>query len=451
MLMTRHKFIQTGLLILLATQLFAQGRFLVRVPHASIGDVAGRHGMTVVLSLAGSGKGLYVVQAPDGANRDQALKALAADPDVQYAEADSAVALPELAGTTIQTSSTNLAALSNKATVDFYGTYVLGAYVNQEAALKINLDTARSLSLGAGIVAFIDTGVDPNHYALKGSLVQGYDFTRNIPGGSETADLDQSTTNILDQSTTSILDQSTTSILDNLTTVVLNQSTTAILDQSTTSILDTSKLPPAFGHGTMIAGLIHLVAPHAKLMPVKVFGGDGTASVSMVVSGIYYAVDNGADVISMSFSATEGSQELTKAINYANSRGVICVAAAGNEGKEIMVYPAGLQHVIGVGSTNNNGVRSSFSNYGKVVTVATPGENIITLYPFGHYAAGSGTSDSAPQVAGGAALLIELWNKINESQAEQALSQALPIGQGLGAGELDLYKACLYAAAHGGR
>jgi thermitase len=239
-------------------------------------------------------------------------------------------------------------------------------------------------------------------------------------------------------------------------TLVLNQSTTSILDQSTTSILDRSraKIPSAFGHGTMVAGLIHLVAPTAKLMPVKVFSGNGTSTLSNVVNGIYWAVDHGADVISMSFSSTQSSWELQKAIDYANSRGVICVASAGNDGKQNpSIFPAGyLSQVIGVASTNNQDIRSSFSNYGNaLVDVAAPGEGVVTLYPGNNYAEGWGTSFSAPLVSGGAALLVQIGgDRINEAQAAQAISQAIPTGQGLGAGELDLLQVCSYEKFHGG-
>jgi subtilisin family serine protease len=277
--------------------------------------------------------------------------------------------------------------------------------------------------------------------------VAGWDFTRNIANGSEMADVDQSTD--------SILDQSTDSILDHMAALVLNQSTTAILDQSTDSILDhvRSKLPSAFGHGTMVAGLIHLVAPAAKLMPVKVFTGAGTATLSNIVSGIHWAVDHGADVINMSFSSTQSSPELHAAIAYANSKGVICVASAGNDGEQNPpVFPAGYQsQIIAVASTNNQDIRSTFSNYGNtLVDVAAPGEGVVTLYPGNNYAEGWGTSFSAPLVTGGAALLVQLGKNITVVQADQAISQAIPTGQGLGAGELDLFQACLYQLLHGG-
>jgi len=146
---------------------------------------------------------------------------------------------------------------------------------------------------GVGIVAVIDTGADPNHPVLKTSLVPGFDFTRNLPGiPSEFADLSQSTASILDQSTASILDQNTI--------IVLNQSTASILDQSTASILDRTQVPQVFGHGTMVAGIIHLVAPTAQIMPLKAFKADGTSNVFDILRAVYYAVDHGAKVINTS-------------------------------------------------------------------------------------------------------------------------------------------------------
>jgi subtilisin family serine protease len=147
----------------------------------------------------------------------------------------------------------------------------------------------------------------------------------------------------------------------------------------------------------------------------------------------------------MSFSSTQPSSELLAAITYANSKGVVCVASVGNDGKQMMVYPAGYHSlVIGVASTNNQETLSSFSNYGpQLVTLAAPGEAVVTLYPGNNYAEGWGTSFAAPLVSGGAAMLVQMGgSRVNEAQATQALSQADPTGQGLGAGELDLPKAC---------
>jgi hypothetical protein len=442
----------------------AQDHYLVRAPISQIGSIAARHNLTVIRSLEGSAVNLHSVAAPAGADSHRTLQDLQADASVQSVEPDIPVNLPETApGASLrQMGAPDPAPLSDHTPVKYYGTTAWNAYVNQPAAFVIDMPQAHALASGAGTVADLDTGADLNQPVLAGSLVAGYDFTRNIPGGSEMADIDQSTDSILDQSTDSILDQSTDSILDQKAAFVLSQSTTAILDQSTDSILDQStdsildqlkaKLPAEFGHGTMVAGLIHLVAPTAKIMPVKVFTGAGTATLSNIVAGIYWAVDHGADVINMSFDSTQSSQELQNAINYANSKGVVCVAAAGNDGNQTVVYPAGYHSsVMGVASTNDQDIRSTFSNYGSnQVTVAAPGEAMVTLYPGKNYAEGWGTSFSAPLVAGGAALLVQLNRNINEAQAVQAISQASPTGQGLGAGELNLLQACFYQLSHGG-
>jgi subtilisin family serine protease len=102
--------------------------------------------------------------------------------------------------------------------------------------------------------------------------------------------------------------------------------------------------------------------------------------------------------------------------------------------------------VIGVAATNNNGIRSLFSNFGNsLVTLAAPGEGVITTYPKQHYAQVWGTSFSAPLVSGAASLLMDMNSNTNGTMAEKDLSHATAIGQELGAGELDLYQACLAA------
>lgn len=444
---------RTGLLVVATLlRVSAQDRYLVRAPKLEIGNIAARHNLTIIRSFEGSAGNLHVVSAPAGADVQTTIRRLQADASVQGVEPDLPINLPETsAGAPLrQLGLPDPAPISDHTLVKYYGTSAWDAYVNQPAVFVIKLSLAHYFATGSGtVVAVLDTGVDPKQPVLANSLLAGYDFTRNIAGGSEMADVDQSTDSILDDY------QSTDSILDQIAALVLTQSTTAILDQSTDSILDQkkSKLPSAFGHGTMTAGLIHLVAPAAKIMPVKVFTGTGTSSLSNIVSGIYWAVDHGADVISMSFSSTESSQALQAAIAYANAKGVICVAAAGNDGAQTMVYPAGYHSsVMGVASTNNQDIRSSFSNYGNtLVTVAAPGEGVVTLYPGNNYAEGWGTSFSAPLVAGGAALLVQLGgSQLNEAQAAQAISQAIPTGQGLGAGELDLLQACFYEFSHGG-
>jgi subtilisin family serine protease len=191
----------------------------------------------------------------------------------------------------------------------------------------------------------------------------------------------------------------------------------------------------------MTAGIVHLVAPTAKIMPLKAFGSDGTGYLSNIVSAAYYAVGHGSKVISMSFSFDSSSNELVKAVNYANSRGVICVASAGNDGDDVLVYPAALPYVMGIASTSDYDTRSNFSNYGSDVWVAAPGEGIISTYPYGTYSAGWGTSFSAPLVAGTAALLVDVSARVNQQTAAQAIAHAQWISDDLGNGRLDTYQA----------
>ncbi len=120
---------------------------------------------------------------------------------------------------------------------------------------------------------------------------------------------------------------------------------------------------------------------------------------------------------------------------------MISVASAGNDGQEILVYPAAFDDVMGVASTGYTDQRSWFSNYGGGVWVAAPGEAIISTYPFSTYAASWGTSFSAPFVSGGAALLLDIRPDCNQTQAASAISNARQLGPELGYGRLDVYEA----------
>ena len=317
--------------------------------------------------------------------------------------------------------------------IAYYGATVWEGYVVQTANQIIRTSfTQSSFSIaGAGTrVALIDTGVDPNNSILAPHLVDGYDFTRNTQGGSEMGDITQSTAGVIDGSgqTAGVSGSSG----------VVNQSTAGVIDGPQYS---------AFGHGTMTAGIVHLVAPNAALIPLKSFNADGTGYVSDVLRAIYYAVNHNAKVINMSFEFTAPSVELATAITYATSKDVICVASAGNDGSMMLVYPSGLPNVVDVASTSNNNAPSWFSNYGTPpVWISAPGEAVLTTYPYGAYAVGWGTSFSAPFVSGTVALMASLDSAnaglLNQATAAQALSHAQPIPETqYGFGVLDTYHA----------
>src|SRR6266480_941190 len=386
---------------------------------------------TVVEGLDGTLNQLFLLTTP--LDVTTFLNLLGSTVGIVDAEADQLLSLNSLNHVT-----TPPPGLSDTTPVNYYSSTVWDGYVNQPAAQIVGVSQAQSTFhvTGTGIVADIDTGVDPNHPVLQPVLLinqstgcSGYDFTRNQPCGSVMTDF------------TGTPPSSSTNVAQ------VNQSTAAVLDQSTAAVLDCNQQTPcqyaAFGHGTMVMGIIHLVAPQAQLLPLKAFSSDGTGYLSNILNAVYYGVQNGANVINMSFDLTSNSLELSKAMDYANQNGVICAASAGNDGMEEIVYPAAYQNdVMGVASTSNTDTRSSFSNYGNaIVWVTAPGEAIISTYPFGTYAAGWGTSFSAPFVSGAAALLRNRRTNINESRAAAAVAHAVYIGPDMGHGRLDLMQA----------
>ncbi len=400
---------------------------------AGLQNICMVNGCTVIRNLDGGQNQLFLVQPVQGLLPDVLASVLNLVTGIVDAEPDQYVAIPPSSNNSSPVQTTIPAGLYDEQPLNYYGSIVWTGYATQPAAQIINLPSALNTFgvTGTGIVADIDTGVDPNHPVLKPVLLQGYDFTRNQPGGSEMTDLNGATGSACSSCSAAFVDQHTAAMLD--------QHTAAMLDGTPYS---------AFGHGTEVMGMIHMVAPTARLLPVKTFSSDGSGTLSNILSGIYYAVQNNANVINMSFEMSSSSTELGIAINYANSNNVVCVASSGNDGEDEVVYPAGLQNVMGVASTNDFDQRSSFSNYGdQVVWVAAPGENVITTYPFGTYSVTSGTSFTSPMVAGTVALLINLQPQMNQSIAANAVANANWIGPNMGNGELNVY-AALASIAH---
>jgi subtilisin family serine protease len=420
----------TLLALLWTAPAIADNRFIVRSTLGSnaLGQFCLLQSCSVIGALDGSLNQVFLLTTPSTINPTTFLNLLLITPGIVDAELDQVISL--VGGLNVVT--TPPAALTDNAPFSFCGQTVWNGYANQPAAQIIHVQTAQNScqTLGSGIVADIDTGVDPNHPALKSVLLPGYDFTRNQAGGSELTDFTSPPP----------------PPCPNCQPAIVNQSSAAILDQSSAAILDGNVQYAAFGHGTMVMGVIHLVAPKVQLLPLKAFHSDGTGFLSDILRAIYYGVQNNANIINMSFDFKTSSQELTNALDYADKLNVICVASAGNDGTQAppnFVYPAALQNdVMGVASTSDLDTRSTFSNYGNpIVWVAAPGEAIVTTYPFSTYAAGWGTSFSAPFVTGGAALLRSLRTDLNESLAASALAHAQFVGANMGNGRLDLVMA----------
>jgi Subtilase family len=382
------------------------------------------HACTVVEGLDGNIGQVFLVRSTNGLLPNLLANVLQLVVGILDAEPDQVLNVPPNP-TAPDTSNAPPAGLWETTPVNYYGTTVTYGYVNQPAASIIQLPQAQNTFnvTGSGIIADIDTGVDPTHPALQGVLLPGWDFTRNQAGGNELNDVNMSAP----------------PPCGTCPAAYVNQHTAAMLDQHTASMLDGSGYE-AFGHGTMVLGIVHLLAPTAKLLPAKAFGPDGSGSLSNIIAAVYYSVQNNANVINMSFDMTSSSTEFNKAIQYANQNHVILVASAGNDGEDEMVYPAGWQqYVMGVASTNNQDQPSSFSNYGdQIVWVAAPGEGVITTYPFGLFAAGWGTSFSSPMVAGTAALVQNLQPQYSQNQAAWAVSHAKFINLTMGYGRLNV-------------
>jgi hypothetical protein len=230
-------------------------------------------------------------------------------------------------------------------------------YASQWALPKIGWDSIYGSPIaGSATVAILDTGVDASQADLAGNLVAG------------------------------------------------------------TSLVGSAPTTDPNGHGTAMAGIVAAQANNGigiagvgydgvSIMPVSVLGADGTGRDSDVIEGLVWAADHGADVALMAFSASGYSAALQAAVDYAWSRGVVLVAATGNDGSSSAAFPAGDRGVVGVSNTNQSDALNASSNYGADTFLAAPGTGILTLNAGGGTTTITGTSASAAHVAAAAALL----------------------------------------------
>jgi subtilisin family serine protease len=234
-------------------------------------------------------------------------------------------------------------------------------------------------------VAVLDTGVDLSHPALEGRLVPGFDFVDMDSDPSETG---EHGTNM------------------------------------------------AYGHGTHVAGLVALVAPEAKIMPVRVLDPDGVGNLWVLAEGLQYAFDpdgdptthDGADVINLSLGTRRQTGILAALVRrvacdaeqdgeYCRSpdRRAVIVAAAGNSGGSRLEYPAAepVPGLLSVAATTQNDRLARFSTRASWVSVSAPGTDIVSSVPNGGYGSWSGTSMATPLVAGEAALIRSAYPRMS--------------------------------------
>lgn len=178
--------------------------------------------------------------------------------------------------------------------------------------------------------------------------------------------------------------------------------------------------------------------PGTKIMPLKVFGEDD-AYTSDVISAIYYAVENNAQVINMSLGGYEKSELLEEACEAAADAGVLLVAAAGNGGSSAPVYPAAFDCVIGVGATTKENTHYTNSQYGEGVFAVAPGDRICGLRNAANsYCYRSGTSMAAPAVSALGAMAKSINPKMTQNEFKQLLERT---SIDLGDEELTAYSA----------
>jgi subtilisin family serine protease len=239
------------------------------------------------------------------------------------------------------------------------------------------------------VVAILDTGVDLSHPDLQGSFVQGYDFVNRDADPSDD-----------------------------------------------------------HGHGTMVAGIVAARANNGlggvgacsscSLMPVKVIAANGSGSAADIAEGIRWAADHGAHVLNMSFALSGSDEGVAQAIAYAQERGVLVVAAAGNAGTADITFPAAYAGVLSVAATDPSDARYDWSSYGGWVRLAAPGCSVATAAG-GGYGDFCGTSSATALISGVAGLVRSLAPTLTTIALEQTLSSnSLRVGDFVSAGRIDI-------------
>jgi subtilisin family serine protease len=330
-------------------------------------SVLDNYGLSLIDTVAGVAT--YLAAGPPGTNEEILVQQMLADPQLRVVAAEEAhlAEAPEGRFRTLAI-----------ADGDHTFTDVQGQEALQLVGAGASGWTGRNV-----IVAVLDTGVGP-HPDLASVLISGHDF---IEDDDQPDDVGDGQDNDEDGQT-----------------------------------------DEGVGHGTHVAGIIHAIAPEAKILPVRVLDSEGQGSVFAIAQGIRYAVDYSPRVrvlnLSLSLVAHE-SPSIEEALYYAFSRQVVVVTSAGNgnPGTEREEYPSRESNTISVASTDLQDVKAAFSNYNDKVDITAPGVSILSLYTGApeQFATWSGTSMSAPFVAGAAALVRQARPELGREAVEDLI------------------------------
>jgi subtilisin family serine protease len=265
----------------------------------------------------------------------------------------------------------------------------------------INILDAWSFSKGRQdlVVAVIDTGVEISHDELQDNIAINLD---EIPGNG--------------------IDDDNNGFIDDI--------------NGWNFVANNSNPNDDNGHGTHCAGIVAAqgvnifgVAPNVKIMPLKFLDAQGSGTTLNAIKAIDYAVSMGVKVLSNSWGGGQYSKALKQAINIAGQKGVVFVAASGNDGKkDYQTYPAAydLPAIISVANINKTGNLHWSSNYGMRYTqIAAPGTRILSSYIGQRYAWLTGTSMAAPFVSGAVALLMSYSPGISTVKIKKVLKETV--------------------------
>lgn len=365
----------------LATEIYSEGEIVLSLnPGYTIEEVNATWGTTTLDAFPEGG--LYLVYAEGVEDLELFAEQMALeDPAVDEAEANYYEDTPE--------------GIRQMVIVAVGGDYV--DYEDQEIGQRIGLDEAHALATGVGVtVGVLDTGVDPDHVAFAGRLApDGYDFVDDDSTPWEEADgLDDDGDGQTDE---------------------------------------------GFGHGSMVAGIVALVAPGATILPVRVLDDEGRADAYTIAKAVRYAVNHGADVLNMSFGVPRTISTIGHQVSFADSVGVPVVAGAGNDSTDNPVYyPGAHSKAMLITALDSMDVKAGFADWNSKVHVSAPGTGVRSAYPGDQWGLGAGCSFATPFVTGEVALILSLAPYASNDVVEDLVEGAVdPIDHLPGNGPFD--------------